>query len=136
MSQVVTASATRVVNASCDKVWAAETEPRHFEQWFGAKPGSVKTDLRTGGSWSAIVVGGGADEIELCGDYVEVAENRRLVLTIPNGPEYLQVTVSFTDLGERTEVTSSARVPAEAKEIVEETAGSILDAVAAIAEAL
>lgn len=135
MSQIVTAKATRVVNASCDKVWAAETEPRHFERWFGAKPGSVRTDLRSGGSWSAVVAGGG-EEIELRGSYVEVVENRRLVLTVPNGPEFIEVTVAFTDLGDRTEITSSTPVPAEAKDVVEETAGSILDAVAAIAESL
>lgn len=135
MSQIVTASATRVINASCANVWRAETEPCHFEQWFGAKPGSVQTDLRSGGSWRAVVTPGD-EEIELLGSYVEVAENRRLVMTIPNGPEYVEVTISLTDLGDRTEVTSSTPVPAEAKAIAEETAGSILEAVAAIAEAL
>jgi uncharacterized protein YndB with AHSA1/START domain len=135
VSETVTASATRVVNASCDKVWRAETEPQHFAQWFGAKPGSVKADVRTGGSWSAIVTPGG-QEITLHGSYVEVVDNRKLVMTIPNGPEYAEVTVDFTDLGDRTEITSSTPVPAEAKQMVEETAGSILDAVAAIAESL
>ena len=135
MSETVTASVTRIVNAPCDKVWRAETEPRHFEQWFGAKPGSVEADLRTGGNWSAIVSPGG-EEIELRGSYVEVVENRKLVMTIPNGPDYVEVTILFTDLGDRTEVTSSTPVPAEAKEAVEETAGSILDAVARIAESL
>lgn len=135
MSDIVTASATRVINAPCDKVWRAETEPQYFEQWFGAKPGSVKADLRTGGSWSAIVTPDG-QEIELSGSYREVIDNRRLVMTIPSGPEYVEVTVTFTDLGDRTEVTSSTLVPAEAKQMAEETAGSILDAVAAIAESL
>lgn len=133
---IVTAGATRIVNASCDKVWRAETEPQHFEQWFGAKPGSAKTDVRTGGSWSAVVSPGG-QEIELRGDYVEVVERRRVVMTIPNGPEYVEVTITFTDMGDgRTEITSSTPVPAEAKAMVDETAGSILDAVAAIAESL
>jgi len=135
MSKTVTARATRIVNAPYDKVWRAETEPHHFAQWFGAKPGSVKTDLRTGGGWSAIVTPGG-HEIELRGSYVEVVENRRLVMTIADGPEYIQVTISFTDLGERTELTSSMPVPAQAKYAVEQTAKSILDAVAAIAESL
>lgn len=135
MSQTVTASATRIVHASCDKVWRAETEPQYFEQWFGAKPGTVRADLRTGGGWSAVVAPGGR-EIELSGRYVEVVEHRRLVMTVPNGPETLEVTVSFTDLGDRTEVTSSTEVAAEAREIAEATAGSILAAVAAIAEAL
>src|SRR5215813_598897 len=131
----VTASVTRVINASRDKVWRAETEPQYFEQWFGAKPGSVKADLRSGGAWSATVTPGGS-EIELAGSYVEVAENEKLVMTIPNGPEYVEVTITFIDLGDRTEVTSSTPVPPEAREIAEEAAGSILNAVAAIAESL
>lgn len=133
MSETVTASATRIINASCDKVWRAQTEPQYFEQWFGAKPGSVKADLRTGGSWSAIVTPGG-QEIKLNGNYIEVIPRRKLVMTIPNGPDYVEVTITLTDLGDQTEVTSSTPAPAEAKQIVEETAGSILDAVAKIAE--
>lgn len=132
MSEIITAGATRVIDASIDKVWRAETEPRYFEQWFGAKPGSVKADLRTGGSWSATVTPGGQD-VELSGSYVEVIPGRKLVMTIPSGPEYAEVTITLTDLGGRTEVTSSTPVPAEARQMVEETAGSILDAVAAIA---
>jgi uncharacterized protein YndB with AHSA1/START domain len=136
MSDLITVSVTRIVNASCDKVWRAETEPRYFEQWFGAKPGSVRADLRTGGTWSATVTPGG-QEVELEGRYVEVVENSRLVMTIPNGPEMLDVAVGFKDLGDgRTEVTSSTRVAPEAKAIVEETAGGILAEVAKIAEGM
>lgn len=135
MSETVTATATRVANASCDKVWRAQTEPQYFERWFGAKPGSAQTDLRTGGNWRAIVIPEG-QEITLEGRYVEVVKNRKLVMTIPNGPEYAEVTIVFTDLGDRTEITSSTPAPVEAKQMVEETAGSILDTVAAIAESL
>jgi uncharacterized protein YndB with AHSA1/START domain len=135
MSETVTASATRVINASCDKVWRAETEPQYFEQWFGAKPGSVKADLRTSGSWTATVTPDG-QEIELNGSYLEVIPSRKLVMTFPNGPEYVEVTITLSDLGGRTEVTSSTPAPAEARQVVEETARSILDAVAAIAESL
>jgi uncharacterized protein YndB with AHSA1/START domain len=132
VSETVTASATRVVDASCDKVWRAQTDPQYFPQWFGAKPGSVTADLRSGGSWSAIVSPGGQDT-KLKGKYLQVIEHRKLVMTIPNGPEYAEVTIVFTDLGHRTEITSSTPVPSEAKHIVEQTAASILEAVAAIA---
>jgi uncharacterized protein YndB with AHSA1/START domain len=136
MENIVTAEASRVVNASRATVWRAETEPQCFEQWFGAKPGSVRTDPRTGGSWSAVVTPGG-QEIALAGRYVEVVDQRRLVMTVPNGAAEVEVTVEFTDLGGgRTRVTSSCPTPAELRQVVEETAGSILDAVAAIAEAL
>src|SRR5215510_14664049 len=107
----VTANATRVINASRDKVWRAETEPQYFEQWFGAKPGSVKADLRTGGTWTATVTPDG-QEIELNGTYLEVIPSRKLVMTIPNGAEYVEVTITLTDLGGQTEVTSSTPAPA------------------------
>ncbi|GAA1950460.1 SRPBCC domain-containing protein [Catenulispora subtropica] len=136
MTTSITVSVTRTIDAPCDKVWRADTEPRHFERWFGAKAGSARTDLRTGGAWSA-VVGGEGEEIQLEGHYVEVVEHRRVVMTVPNGPETLEVAVDFTDLGDgRTEVTSSTRVAAEAREIVEQTAGAILDEIAKIAESL
>ena len=135
MSETAIASATRIVNASCDKVWRAQTDPQYFEQWFGAKPGSVKADPQAGGSWSAIVVRGG-EEIKLEGRYLEVIDHRKLVMTVPNGPEHAEVTIVLTDMADRTEITSSTPVPAEAKRMVEENAGSILGAVAAIAESL
>ena len=72
----VTASATRIIDAPCDKAWRAETDPQYFEQWFGAKPGSARTDPRSGGTWSAVVTPDGK-EIELSGQYVEVIEHRR-----------------------------------------------------------
>src|SRR5215469_761603 len=65
----VAASATRIIDAPCDKVWRAQTEPQHFEQWFGAKPGSARTDPRSGGTWSAVVTPDGK-EVELSGQYV------------------------------------------------------------------
>lgn len=137
MSDTITVSVTRTVNAPCDKVWRADTEPRYFEQWFGAKPGSAHADLRTGGTWSAVVTPGGDTEITLEGRYTEVVPHRRVTMTVPNGPEMLEVTTAFADLGDgRTEITSSTRVAAEARQIVEETAGSILDKVAEIAESL
>jgi uncharacterized protein YndB with AHSA1/START domain len=135
-TDTITVSVTRTVDAPCDAVWRADTEPRHFEQWFGAKPGSARVDLRTGGTWSA-TVGAEGDEIHLEGRYVEVVDQRRVVMTVPNGPENLETTVDFTDLGDgRTDITSSTDVAAEAREIVEQTAGSILDKIAEIAESL
>jgi uncharacterized protein YndB with AHSA1/START domain len=149
MTDTITVSVARTVDAPCDKVWRADTDPQHFEQWFGAKPGSARTDLRTGGTWSAVVTPGSensengqnsetaTDHLTLQGHYLEVLHHRRVVMTIPNGPETLEVTTTFTDLGDgRTEITSSVHVAAEARQIVEQTAGSILDKVAEIAESL
>ena len=131
MSQNITVTVTRTLNAPCERVWEVETAPQYFARWFGAIPGSVEVDLRTGGEWRATVAPEGA-EIALTGKYVEVVEGRRLVTVFPNGPEDLEVTTTFTDLGETTEVSVSCDVAPEARGIVEETAGSILDKITEI----
>src|SRR5260370_820402 len=53
MSQNITVTVTRTLNAPCERVWEVETAPQYFAQWFGAVPGSVEVDLRTGGEWLA-----------------------------------------------------------------------------------
>jgi hypothetical protein len=93
--------------------------------------GRARSCLRTGSSGTP-----GEQEIKLEGTFLEVIDDRKLVMTIPNGPEYAEVTIVFTGLGDRTEITSSTPVPAQAKQMVEKTTASILGAVAAIAESL
>ncbi|GAA2057495.1 hypothetical protein GCM10009839_78690 [Catenulispora yoronensis] len=136
MTDFITVAVTRVIDAPAAKTWRATTEAPHFEQWFGAEPGTARIDLRVDGTWSAIVEREGV-EGELTGRYLEVVENHRVVMTVPNGPETLEVAFDVTDLGDgRSEATSSTRVAAEAKPVVEETAGGILAEIAKIAEAL
>jgi uncharacterized protein YndB with AHSA1/START domain len=80
MSQL---TVTRTLEAPRERVWQVLTQPRDFEGWLPAKPGTAVLDVRTGGSWQATVVSSGGDEIALTGRYDEVAEPDRLVMTVP-----------------------------------------------------
>jgi uncharacterized protein YndB with AHSA1/START domain len=74
---------TRTLRAPRERVWAVLTQPRTFERWLPAKPGTAVLDLRSGGSWRATVVSEAGDEIALRGRYDEVSEPERLVMTVP-----------------------------------------------------
>ena len=73
-------------------------------------------DVREGGSWNATMFGGPErKEIHWAGEFVELAEPERLVLTMtdsPGEPERAVITVELADLGDgRTEMTMEQRSP-------------------------
>jgi len=74
---------TRTLKAPHEKVWQVLTQPRQFEGWLPAKPGTAVLDVRTGGSWQATVISSDGEEIALTGRYDEVSEPDRLVMTVP-----------------------------------------------------
>jgi uncharacterized protein YndB with AHSA1/START domain len=74
---------TRTLEGPRERVWQVLTQPRHFEGWLPAKPGTAVLDVRTGGSWQATVISSEGDEIALRGRYDEVTEPDRLVMTVP-----------------------------------------------------
>ena len=74
---------TRTLRAPHERVWQVLTQPRHFEGWLPAKPGTAVLDVRTGGSWQATVMSSNGEEIALTGRYDEVSEPDRLVMTVP-----------------------------------------------------
>jgi uncharacterized protein YndB with AHSA1/START domain len=74
---------TRTLEGPRERVWQVLTQPRHFEGWLPAKPGTAVLDVRTGGSWQATVISSEGDEIALRGRYDEVTEPGRLVMTVP-----------------------------------------------------
>jgi uncharacterized protein YndB with AHSA1/START domain len=74
---------TRTLNDPREKVWQVLTQPRYFEGWLPAKPGTAKLDVRTGGSWQATVRSSGGEEIALTGRYDRVSEPDRIVMTVP-----------------------------------------------------
>ena len=129
---------TRIFDAPRDKVWTVVTEPQYFAQWFGAVPGSVELDVRSGGSWKASVAGPEGATFPLAGRYVEVARPERLVLTVPNpGGGEVEATITLTDLGDgRTEETFSAPVVAEASAEAEAGTNMIMDKIAGILRTL
>ena len=74
---------TRTLKGPREKVWQVLTQPRHFEGWLPAKPGTAKLDVRTGGSWQATVISSEGEEIALTGRYDQVSEPGHLVMTVP-----------------------------------------------------
>ncbi len=109
---------TRVFDAPRERVWREWTEPEAFADWFGAPTGevpleTVAMDVRPGGSWRLTMLAPpGPREIHWKGEYLEVEEPERLVLTFSDRPgeERELVTVVLTDLGDgRTEMLVEQR---------------------------
>jgi uncharacterized protein YndB with AHSA1/START domain len=106
----------RVFDAPRERLWREWTEPERFADWFGGVDGqvpvsSVSMDVREGGMWRATMFAPG-QEIRWYGEYREVREPERLVLTFFDGPgdEYELVIVELTDLGDgRTEMRFEQR---------------------------
>src|SRR5262249_47360136 len=78
---------SRGFDAPRERVWREWTDPEAFADWFGGRDGvvplsTVSMDVRPGGSWRMTMLGGpGGREINWHGEYREVIEPERLVLT-------------------------------------------------------
>jgi uncharacterized protein YndB with AHSA1/START domain len=107
---------TRVFDAPRELVWRAFTEAEQFARWFGhppfkTPPEKVSMDARPGGEWEATQVHEETGkELPFVGTFREVEKPERLVMTFDNrddrsDPKVEVVTVTFEDLGEKTEVT-------------------------------
>jgi len=102
---------TRTVQAPCDLVWRAWTEPDQLAQWFSpeaAECRGVTADVRVGGAFRIRIKCADKDENAGYGTYLEVVPHRRLRLTwqwenyaMPDSV----ITVEFEDLGKATRVT-------------------------------
>ena len=106
-------------DAPRERVWKEWTEPERFADWFGGPDSdvplsTVAMDVRPGGTWRATMYSGPhRREITWAGEYQEVVEPERLVLTFTDRPGqdlYELVTVVLTDLGDgRTEMVVEQR---------------------------
>ncbi|GAA3883411.1 SRPBCC family protein [Streptomyces lannensis] len=94
---------TRTLDAPAAKVWQAWTTPDQYAQWAYAAPGSVEMDVRPGGTWKATVVTPDGGEYPLTGSYLEVAENRLLVIGMdaPGKPAPQTMTVELDKQDDR-----------------------------------
>ena len=98
----------RELDAPRELVYKAWTDPAQFAVWFGghqARLEDVVMDVRTGGAWSARMVLPGGHEIRWAGEFVELDEPSRIVLTLTDAPEEdpgEPLTVDLEDLGGRT----------------------------------
>jgi uncharacterized protein YndB with AHSA1/START domain len=131
----------RVFDAPRERVWKEWTEPDAFADWFGGPENevplaSVSMDVRPGGSWRlTMLVGPERREIRWRGEYREVVEPERLVLTLCDRPgdAYELATVVLTDLGDgRTEMHFEQRgqLTAEVYERAGEGWSSFFDRIA------
>jgi uncharacterized protein YndB with AHSA1/START domain len=134
---------TRVFDAPRELVWKAWTEPEHFAAWFGGPPyttpaSTVSMDVRPGGAWQATMVSDeDGSELPFSGVYREVVEPERLVLTFedpsdPSNPDVEVLTVTFTDLGGKTEVVAhqAGHLPEEEYPRLAEGYGGFFDRLA------
>jgi uncharacterized protein YndB with AHSA1/START domain len=108
---------TRVFEVPRQLVWQAWTDPEQLSKWWG--PGGISTpldkirmDLRPGGEASLVMVND-ADGTEYPnnGTYLDIVEPERLVWQdhgFTDGSGAGTVTITFTDLGSKTELTLHA----------------------------
>jgi uncharacterized protein YndB with AHSA1/START domain len=105
---------TRLLDAPRDMVFAAWVDQDQAAQWWGPKgftSVSCTMDVRVGGVWRRVMKS--PDGAELCarGVYREIAAPERLVFTYAweRNPEHAGhetlVTLTFADLGDKTELT-------------------------------
>src|ERR671930_399795 len=82
----------RVFDAPRQQVWREWTEADRFADWFGGPQSevplaTVAMDVRPGGKWRATMFAEpGRREIQWEGEYREVAEPERLVVTAADEP--------------------------------------------------
>ncbi len=112
---------TRVFDAPRELVFKAWTEGARFAEWFGEHGSEIpldKVDMdpRPGGAWHATMYHGpDRTEIPFYGEFLEIVEPERIVMTIRlqnelDGPNAEVFTVVLKDLGgDRTEMTFTQR---------------------------
>ncbi|GAA4555192.1 SRPBCC family protein [Planotetraspora kaengkrachanensis] len=123
---------TRTLDAPAGKVWAAWTVADDYGAWAGAE--EVVLDARPGGSWSTVMVIPGGARVPLSGGYIEVVENKRLVMSmdVPGRDEPALMTVDLAAEGERTRITLAQTFDtAEERDQAEQGSNFLLDGLTA-----
>ena len=126
---------TRVFDAPRERVWREWTEPVPFADWFGGAEtevplSSVSMDVRPGGAWRLTMYPGrGRNEIYWRGEYLEVVESKRLVMswqwTRGGEPEEegeeSRIEIDLKSIDTETEITfTHARLRTEASRVSHE----------------
>jgi uncharacterized protein YndB with AHSA1/START domain len=109
---------TRVLDATRDDVFDAWTDADRLLRWMGPDmfPAvSYEADIRPGGRFELVMRGPNGEDARSQGEYLEIVEPERIVLVTWIEHEGARIfealqTVTFVDLGERTELTLEPRV--------------------------
>jgi uncharacterized protein YndB with AHSA1/START domain len=108
---------SRVIDAPCDLVWAAWTEPQHMAKWWGPKGFTnpvCELDVRPGGKILIHMKAPDGTVYPMSGVFAEVDKPRRLAFTAyaegSDGTRYLEshTIVTLEGQGARTKVTVMA----------------------------
>jgi len=110
---------TRIIDAPCEKVFRAWTEPELLKQWFAPLPWTTpiaETDVRPGGGNLIVMRGPDGNEFPNRGVYLEVVKNQRLVITDaytkawePSEKPFMTVILTFENEGGKTRYTALVR---------------------------
>ncbi len=111
-------SLVRLIDAPAKSLFRAWTEPALLMQWFVPRPWTVASahlDVRPGGSSLIVMRSPEGEEFPNRGVYLEVVENKKLVITdafteawVPSEKAFMTATITFEEDGGRTRY--SARV--------------------------
>jgi uncharacterized protein YndB with AHSA1/START domain len=102
---------TREFDAPRHLVYEAWTTPELVKRWWPGLRGEMtlaEIDLRVGGRWRYVMIGGGGFEVAFHGEYREIVPNERIVSTevfeMPDAPasEPPLNIVTFTEVDGRT----------------------------------
>ncbi|MDT0394804.1 MULTISPECIES: SRPBCC family protein [Streptomyces] len=125
---------TRTLDAPVSRVWQAWTTPDRYARWSYAAPGSVEQDVRPGGAWKATMVTPDGGQFPLTGSYLEVEENRRLVvgMDVPGKDAQTAMTVELDEDGPRTRIALHQTCDTvEERDMAEQGSTMLLDSLTA-----
>ncbi|MFJ3551355.1 SRPBCC domain-containing protein [Streptomyces sp. NPDC090114] len=125
---------TRTLDAPVSRVWQAWTTPDRYARWSYAAPGSVELDVRPGGAWKATMVTPDGGQFPLTGSYLEVEENRRLVvgMDVPGKDAQTAMTVELDEDGPRTRIALHQTCDTvEERDMAEQGSTMLLDSLTA-----
>ncbi|CAM5451858.1 SRPBCC family protein [Streptomyces canus] len=126
---------TRTLDAPATRVWQAWTTADQYAQWAYAAPGSVEMDVRPGGAWKATVVTPDGGQFPLTGSYLDVDENRVLVvgMDVPGKPAPAVMTMELEEQDvRRTRIALRQTCDtAEERDMTEQGSTMLLDSLSA-----
>lgn len=116
---------TREFDAPRHLVYRAWTTPELVKRWWSGQRGTmtvVEIDLRVGGAWRYVMQASGGFEVAFHGEFREIVENERIVMTevyeAEPGEGSLD-TITFVDLDGRTRLEMLMELPTqEARDMV------------------